>query len=74
MFAILYWLIYMVCGIAAVGFLLPKKKPVIRVWLGMTLGLCLMMWLPALCAFFMDFTVAAQCMALVPLALLTCGA
>ena len=35
------------------------------VWLGCSLGLLLMMWLPKLCAFVLDFTWAAHGAALV---------
>jgi hypothetical protein len=44
-----------------------------RVWLGVSLGLLLTMWLPALCAFVLDFTMAAHWAALAPLGLLTGG-
>ena len=74
MLAILYWLIFECCATAIVFFLLPKKSPVVKAWLGLCLGLALMMWLPALLAFFADFTVAAHLWALLPLALLTGGA
>ena len=74
MLAILYWLIFECCATAIIFFLLPKKSPVVKAWLGLCLGLALMMWLPALLAFFVDFTVAAHLWALLPLALLTGGA
>ena len=74
MLAILYWLLFTACGAAIVTFLLPKKSPLVRAWLGAALGLALEMWLPALAAFFLRFTAAAQAAALLPLALLTAGA
>ncbi|MGN0972552.1 MAG: hypothetical protein ACI4OY_11390, partial [Aristaeellaceae bacterium] len=47
-------------------------QPVLtRLWLGMSLGLLLLMWLPALCAFALDFTWAAHWAALALLAALT---
>ncbi len=70
MLAILYWLLFTAGGLAAVRWLLPGKSPVVRAWLGSALGIVLMMWLPALCAFFLDFTLAAHGAALAPLALL----
>lgn len=72
--AIIYFLLYMLCGTAITYSLLPKKSPVVRVWLGLCLGLILLMWLPALCAFFLDFTLAAHALAMAPLLLLTLGA
>ena len=42
MAAIAYWMLYSACGVAVIRFLLPKKRPVVRVWLGLTLGLILM--------------------------------
>ncbi len=72
--AIIYFLLYILCGTAITFSLLPKKSPVVRVWLGLCLGLILMMWLPALCAFFLDFTLAAHALAMAPLLLLTLGA
>ncbi len=73
MLAGVYLAIYLVCGVAAVRWLLPRHSPMARVWLGMSLGLLMMMWLPALCAFGLDFTLAAHWVALIPLALLTGG-
>ncbi|MBR3742135.1 MAG: hypothetical protein IKN04_17055 [Clostridia bacterium] len=72
--AIIYFLLYMLCGVAITFSLLPEESPVVRVWLGLCLGLILMMWLPALCAFFLDFTLAAHALAMVPLILLSLGA
>ncbi|MDO4741715.1 MAG: hypothetical protein Q4A66_13690, partial [Eubacteriales bacterium] len=74
MIAIVYLLCYLFCGAAIVRFLLPGHRPLNRIWLGMSLGLLLMMWLPALCAFLLDFTWTAHMAALIPLALLTGGA
>ena len=54
-------------------FLLPRKSLLTRVWLGVSLGLLLMMWLPALIAFAVDFTWTAHLLALIPLAGLTAG-
>ena len=72
--AIIYFLLYMLCGTVITFSLLPKKSPVVRVWLGLCLGLILMMWLPALCAFFWDFTLTAHVIAIAPLLLITLGA
>jgi len=49
-----------VCGVAAAWKLADDKGCITRLWLGMTLGLILMMWFPALFAFVLDFTAAAN--------------
>jgi len=54
-----------------VRWLLPRRLPVVRVWLGISLGVLLMMWLPALMAFFVTFSVTGHLLSLIPLALLT---
>lgn len=64
---------YLVCGVVMIEFLLPRHRMINRLWLGASLGLLLMMWLPALCAFFLRFSEAAHIVALLPLALLTGG-
>ena len=72
--AILYFLFYAFCGCVIVRFLLPRLQMTVRVWIGLCLGLALEMWLPALCAFFLKFSVAAQLLALLPLCALTLSA
>lgn len=56
MAAILYLMIFLACGVLMVRFLLPTQKKVYRLWLGLSLGLVLMMWLPALMAFLIGYT------------------
>ncbi len=73
MLAGLYLAAYLACGVLIIRWLLPRHTPMARAWLGMSLGLLLMMWLPALCAFVMDFTIAAHLAALLPLAGITAG-
>mgnify|MGYP005966457413 CR=1 FL=1 len=66
---VLYLLVFLAAGCTCVRFLLPQKSLLTRVWLGVSLGLLLMMWLPALIAFAVDFTWTAHLLALIPLAL-----
>ena len=73
MIAIIHALAYLGCGVCAVRLLLPRHSPLTRIWLGLSLGLLLMMWLPALCAFPLGFTMGAHWLALGLLALLTGG-
>jgi len=68
-----YLAIYIACGVMMARWLLPRHSPMARAWLGAGLGLLLMMWLPALCAFALDFTSLTHWVALAPLALLTGG-
>ena len=74
MIAFLYFAVYILGGLCIVRFLLPRQSVLTRVWLGASLGLLLMMWLPALLAFAVKFSVAAHVLALIPLAGLTAGA
>ena len=71
MIAALYLALYLACGLVMVRLLLPRHRVLERVWLGLSLGLLLMMWLPALCAFLLRFSWAAHWAALVPLLGLT---
>lgn len=72
MLALVYFLLFEGAGVCMAHFLLPRKSVIARVWLGLALGLGLMMWLPALCAFVCGtFSMDAQLLAMVPLMLLT---
>ncbi|MCL1964071.1 MAG: hypothetical protein FWF69_03300 [Firmicutes bacterium] len=67
-------LIYLAAGLFCARVILYDKPPLLRAWLGLSLGVLLLMWLPALAAFFVRFTPLAEGVALVLLALITCGA
>lgn len=71
MLAVVYFLLFEVAGTVMCFHLLPRKNSVVKTWLGLCLGLGLMMVLPAMCAFLCDFTVEAHLLAMVPLFLLT---
>ncbi len=73
MIAFLYLAAYIFCGLCIVRFLLPRQSVLTRVWLGASCGLLLMMWLPALLAFFVKFSVTGHLLALIPLAGVTVG-
>ena len=51
-----YMLMFLVYGAMTARFLLPRHRPLNRLWIGLCLGLLEEMWLPALCAFFLGFT------------------
>lgn len=67
---VLFLAVYLAGGVFAVRCLVPGKSPVIRAWLGVCLGILLMMWLPFLSAFLFRFTLTAHVFSLVPLAML----
>ena len=73
MIAFLYLAAYIFCGLCIVRFLLPRQSVLTRAWLGASLGLLLMMWLPALMAFAVKFSVTSHLLALIPLAGITVG-
>ncbi len=66
-----FLLVYLLCGFIIVRFLLPSHKPLTRWWLGLSLGLFLLMWLPALLAFFMKFSTTGHYISLAILAAFT---
>jgi len=74
MAAAAFLLLYLLCGFIIVRFLLPSHKPLTRWWMGLSLGLFLLMWLPAIMAFFLKFSKTGHYVALIPLALLTVSA
>lgn len=71
MLSLLYLLVYLFAGCVIIRALLPAQRPQVRVWLGLSLGLLLMMWLPALLAFAVRFSLLGHMLALIPLAGIT---
>ncbi len=65
MIGLLFLLCYLAAGVLMLRFLLPRQPVVARVWLGLGLGIFLMMWLPALVAFFRPFDALGQGISLV---------
>ena len=55
-----YLLLYLSLGVLTVRFLLPRHKPLNRIWIGLSLGVLEGMWFPALAAFFLGFTAAGH--------------
>jgi len=51
---------FLCCGVIAADALFRAHAGIVRAWLGLALGFIMMMWLPALAAFALDFTRAAQ--------------
>ena len=71
--SLMYLALYLFLGVLTVRFLLPRHKPLNRIWLGLSFGILEEMWLPALCAFFLGFTAAAHAAAAGILLLITLG-
>lgn len=74
MLAVAYLALFLLCGAGITFLLLPRVRFVARIWLGLCLGLLMMMWLPALTAFLCRFTVSAHLFALLPLGAIMCAA
>ena len=74
MLSLLYLAAYLIAGVGIAHCLVPRVRVVARVWIGLALGILLMMWLPALLAFFVDFSVLGHMLALIPLCAITAGA
>ena len=62
--SVMYFLCFQTLGTLSVRWLLPGRRALDRAWLGMSLGLLEMTWLPALCAFGWSFTWTAHWLAL----------
>ncbi len=58
--ALAYTCMYLYFGVMTVRFLLPRHRPLNRIWLGLSLGLLEEMWLPAIGAFFFSFGAIAH--------------
>ena len=55
-----YTFMFLFFGVMSVRFLLPRHRPLNRLWLGLSLGLLEEMWLPAIGAFLFSFDVEAH--------------
>lgn len=62
--------LYLLGGMVCARIVLHDKSPLLRVWLGLSFGMLLFMWLPVLAAFVVKFTVTAEVIALATLLLL----
>ena len=58
--SLVYTFMFLFFGVTAVRFLLPRHRPLNRLWLGLSLGLLEEMWLPAIGAFLFSFDVEAH--------------
>ena len=55
-----YTLMFLFFGVMSIRFLLPRHRPLNRLWLGMSLGLLEEMWLPAIGALWFTFGAEAH--------------
>jgi hypothetical protein len=62
---------YLLAGIIIIKLLFPERSSLWRAWIGASLGVTLFMWLPALYAFYFDYTITAQIWALCTMGALT---
>ena len=60
MVGVLVLILFELCGLIIARSLFSGCARSVRAWLGLCTGTVMMMWFPALFAFFMDFTAAAQ--------------
>ena len=58
--SLVYTALYLFAGVMTVRLLLPRHRPLNRLWLGLSLGLLEEMWLPAIGAAFFTFGAAAH--------------
>ena len=61
---ILFLCAFLICGVVIADQVFFRKSMLVRLWLGLCAGLLLMMWLPALFAFALDFTCTANLLGL----------
>ena len=73
MISILFFLCFQTTGLITIRFLLPRRRVLDRIWLGMSLGLLEMMWMPALFAFAGRFDLQAHLLGILLAAGLTAG-
>lgn len=62
--SVLYLLIFAASGVCISRLVLAGDRPVKQIWFGLVFGLAMLLWLPVLAAFVIDFTLAAQLIAL----------
>lgn len=68
-----YLAAFIACGIGVSRLVFAQERPVVRLWLGCVMALVMLLWLPALWAFLLNFTLLAQLLALVTAACAGCA-
>lgn len=72
--SVIYLFFYIISGILISRLILPHEKTSVRVWLGCVIGLVMLLWLPAIFSFFLNFTLLSQLLALACTAIFGCTA
>ncbi len=72
--SILYFCVFLAGGVWIARLLLPRLKPLVRIYIGASLGVLLVMWLPMLWAAAVRFTVLGHGLSVATLGLLCAGA
>lgn len=70
MLGIIVLIAFEACGLIQAFTVMKRRDSAMRVWLGLTMGLMELMWLPSLFAFAFGFTMPAQICALIAAAIL----
>ena len=73
MVGFILFVLYLVLGIMMAAYILPDKKPVVRLWAGGTLGIVSLMWSNIPFSFIFGFSVASHLCGLALTVLLTAG-
>ena len=73
MFGILLFTLYIVLGIMMAAYLLPEKRPMLRLWAGGVLGIVALMWSNVPFSFIFGFTKASHLCGLALTVLITFG-
>lgn len=62
--SVAYLAAFLAAGISVSRLLFSGERPIVRIWFGFAFGLVMLLWLPALWAFILEFTLTAQLLAL----------
>jgi hypothetical protein len=62
--SILYIALFAASGIGISRYLFYREKPLVRIWLGLALGMAMFIWFPALFSFLLGFYLPAQLLGL----------
>ncbi len=64
LFSILYIALFAASGTGLSRLLFHREKPLVRLWLGLAMGMAMLLWLPALFSFALGFHLLSQLLAL----------
>lgn len=64
LFSIVYIALFAASGIGLSRLLFFREKPLVRIWLGLAMGMAMLLWLPALFSFVFGFHLFAQILGL----------